>query len=294
MVKDSLEEFLAEDFFPSNYFTLGGTTYDTLENAKARYQAAIDWYDDKGIIWISNGPYYLNRFDAEAQYAETKAFRDPTYPFEPGDWYYGRPAAPEVVDVTLPTITKGIAADIDITMEGPETLEATYIVTEEATGALVLKDEAEATATYGKLVVPLTAEDTDKLDIGGRYVLTILGKSPDVAFLSTSEKRFVVRDPLIVGLGETVDEITGNIGTLSDRLDSVSSDLATAIDALSTLIDTATDDLSSDIGTVTQAVSETNESVDKLASTSNTLLYAVIATLVVALLGVLAPYLRKS
>jgi peptide/nickel transport system substrate-binding protein len=294
LVKDSLEEFLAEDFFPSNYFTLGGTTYDTLENAKARYQAAIDWYTDKGIIWISNGPFYLNRFDAEAQYAETVAFRDPTYPFEPGDWYYGRPAAPEVVDVTLPTITKGLTADIDITMEGPETLEATYLVTEEATGKLILKGEAETTATYGELVVPLTAAQTDQLDIGGRYVLTILGKSPEVAFLSTSEKRFVVRDPLIVGLGETVDELTGTIGTLSDRLDSVSSDLATAIDALSTLIDTTTEDLSSDIGTVAQAVSETNESVDKLAASSNTLLYAVMATLIVALLGVAAPFLKKS
>jgi hypothetical protein len=187
-----------------------------------------------------------------------------------------------------------LTADIDITMEGPETLEATYLVTEEATGKLILKGEAETTATYGELVVPLTAAQTDQLDIGGRYVLTILGKSPEVAFLSTSEKRFVVRDPLIVGLGETVDELTGTIGTLSDRLDSVSSDLATAIDALSTLIDTTTEDLSSDIGTVAQAVSETNESVDKLAASSNTLLYAVMATLIVALLGVAAPFLKKS
>jgi hypothetical protein len=74
----------------------------------------------------------------------------------------------------------------------------------------------------------------------------------------------------------------------------VSSDLATAIDALGTLIDTATDDLSSDIGTVTQAVSETNDSVDKLASNTNTLLYAIIATLIVALIGVAVPYMRKS
>jgi peptide/nickel transport system substrate-binding protein len=301
LVKTSLEEFLAEDYFPSNYFTLGDTTYETLDNAKARYQAAIDWYNDKEIIWISNGPFYLNRFDAEAQYAETLAYRDAAYPFKPGDWYYGRPKIPEVVDVSIPVITKGIASTIDISMAGPDTLAATYLITKEATGELVIKGEAETTATYGELTIPLEADDTDMLDIGGRYVITVLGKSPDVAFLSSSEQRFVVRDPLIVGLGEDVDQITGEIDDLSESLAAVSTDLASSIDALSTLIGTSTgslsediDDVSSDIGTLSQAVSDTNENVSKLASSSNTLLYAVVATLIVALLGVAAPYLRKS
>jgi peptide/nickel transport system substrate-binding protein len=292
-VADSLATFITEDYFPSSYFTVGDTVYDTLDNAKAKYQACIDWYDEKGIIWISNGPFYLNDFDAEAQYAETKAWRDPTYPFSPGDWYYGRPAVPEVVDVMLPTITKGIASTIDVSMVGPETLGATYIITEEATGELVMKGEASTTATYGALEVELSAADTDTLDIGGRYVLTILGKSPDVAFLSTATKRFVVRDPLIVNLGETVEEITGTIDTLSARLDDVSSDLATAIDALSELIGTATDDLSDEIGSVTAAVGDTNDSVSKLASSTNTLLYAIVATLLVALVGAGLQFTKK-
>jgi hypothetical protein len=54
------------------------------------------------------------------------------------------------------------------------------------------------------------------------------------------------------------------------------------------------DDLSGDIRSVTSAVSDTNDSIAQLASSSNTLLYAVIATLIVALLGVAAPYLKKS
>jgi peptide/nickel transport system substrate-binding protein len=299
LVTDSLEELLAEEYYPSNYWTLGETDWgDGLDNAKERYQACIDWYNEKDILWINCGPFILNDFDAEAQYAETIAYRDPTYPFEPGDWYYGRPKVPEVVEVTLPTITKGLAADIDLTMAGPENLAATYIITDEATGALVLKGEAETTATYGELSVPLSSEDTDLLDIGGRYVLTILGRSPDVAFLSTATERFVVRDPLIVGLGETVDELTGTIDTMSGRLEGVSSDLATAIDALGDLVATTTDDLrsdlSSDIGSVTQAVSETSDSVDKLVGSTNTLLYAIVATLIVALIGVAIPYMKKS
>jgi peptide/nickel transport system substrate-binding protein len=303
-VKNSLEKFLAEDFFPSNYFTMGETTLDTLENAKTRYQACIDWYEDKGIIWISNGPFYLNDFDAEAQYAETLAFRDPTYPFKPGDWYYGRPQIPEVVDVESPLITKGLDATVGISMVGPQTLEAEYIVTAEATGALVLKGKADATATYGELEIQIAEEDTDKLDIGGRYVLTVMGKSPEVAFLSTATERFVVRDPLIVGLGEEVEDITETIGILSDRLEGVSTNLATAIDALSNLIETSTgnladslettsDELSGDISSVAQLVGDTNENVSRMAGNTNTLLYAIIATLIIALIGVVMPYMKK-
>ena len=293
-VADSLAEFKAASYFPANYFTMGDTVYETADNAQARYQAAIDWYDEYGILWIGNGPYMMTRFDAEAQYAETKAFRDPTYPYSAGDWYYGRPEIPEVVDVSVPTVTKGVAATIAISMVGPENLEATYIITEEATGALVLKAEASTTATYGALEARLTSEDTDTLDIGGRYVLTVLGKSPDVAFLSENTKRFVVRDPLIVNLGETVEEITGTINTLSDRLDDVSVNLASAIDALSELIGTATDDLSDDIGSVTQAISDTNTNVNKLAGSTSTLLYAIGATLLVALVGAVLTFTKKS
>jgi hypothetical protein len=303
-VKDSLEDFLAEDYFPSSYFTIGDTVYETIENARARYQAGIDWYDDKGIIWIGNGPFYLNDFDAEAQYAETIAFRDPTYPFKPGDFYRGRPQTPEVIDVEVPIITKGMPATIDITMGGPENLGALYIITSEETGELVLKADAETTVIYGELEASLTTVDTELLDIGGRYVLTVLGKSPDVAFLSTAVKRFVVRDPLIVGLGEQVTEITGNIDILSDRLDETSETLASAINALSDLIGTttaelsstigeSTDDLSSDIGAMAQSVSSTSENISKLVGTSNTLMYAIGATLIVALIGVALSFTKK-
>ena len=152
--------------------------------------------------------------------------------------------------------------------------------------------------------MPLTVEDTDLLDIGGRYVMTILGKSPDVAFLSSTTKRFVVRDPLIMGLSETVTEITCTIDVLSDRLEETSNTLASAIDALSDLIGSttaelsstigdATDDLSSDIGTMAQSVRDTNTNISKLVGTTNTLMYAIGATLIVALIGVALSFTKK-
>ena len=44
--------------------------------ANARYQAAQDWFKAHNHLVISSGPYYLNTYDAAAQFAELDAFRD--------------------------------------------------------------------------------------------------------------------------------------------------------------------------------------------------------------------------
>jgi peptide/nickel transport system substrate-binding protein len=56
----------------------------------ARYEAAQEWFDEKDHLVISNGPFYLEQFESTANFAELDAFRDPTYPFKPGDLYAGR------------------------------------------------------------------------------------------------------------------------------------------------------------------------------------------------------------
>ncbi|MFA6657568.1 MAG: ABC transporter substrate-binding protein [Mesotoga sp.] len=58
----------------------------TVEEAQTRYQAAIDFIDKYGHAYISNGPYYLSKYDPTANYAECRAFRDPSYPYEPYFW----------------------------------------------------------------------------------------------------------------------------------------------------------------------------------------------------------------
>ncbi|MDD4479295.1 MAG: ABC transporter substrate-binding protein [Mesotoga sp.] len=58
----------------------------TAEDAKTRYQAAIDFIDRYRHAFISNGPYYLSKYDSTANYAECRAFRDPSYPYESTYW----------------------------------------------------------------------------------------------------------------------------------------------------------------------------------------------------------------
>ena len=43
----------------------------------ARYEAAQDWFDEKDHLVISNGPFYLERFDPPAQFAELRRLPRP-------------------------------------------------------------------------------------------------------------------------------------------------------------------------------------------------------------------------
>jgi peptide/nickel transport system substrate-binding protein len=58
----------------------------TAEEAKAGYEAAIKWIDEKGHAFIGNGPFYMEKYDSATNFIELTAFRDPEYPFTPDHW----------------------------------------------------------------------------------------------------------------------------------------------------------------------------------------------------------------
>ena len=60
--------------------------YVTVEEAKAGYEAAIKWIDEKGHAFIGNGPFYMEKYDPTTNFIELTAFRDPEYPFTPDYW----------------------------------------------------------------------------------------------------------------------------------------------------------------------------------------------------------------
>jgi peptide/nickel transport system substrate-binding protein len=60
--------------------------YVTVEEAKAGYEAAIKWIDEKGHAFIGNGPFYMEKYDSATNFIELTAFRDPEYPFTPDYW----------------------------------------------------------------------------------------------------------------------------------------------------------------------------------------------------------------
>jgi len=60
--------------------------YMTVEQAKAAYEATIKFIDEHGHAFISNGPFYINKYVPEDSYIELAAFRDESYPFTADHW----------------------------------------------------------------------------------------------------------------------------------------------------------------------------------------------------------------
>ncbi|MCS6788378.1 MAG: hypothetical protein NZ733_03700, partial [Aigarchaeota archaeon] len=84
LLVDVLRSFTERRFVPETVFTLDGRSLVSPAEALSRYEAAISWFNSRRHLVISNGPFYLDRFDGAAQTAEIAAFRDATYPFSKG------------------------------------------------------------------------------------------------------------------------------------------------------------------------------------------------------------------
>jgi peptide/nickel transport system substrate-binding protein len=70
----------------NNHLPVSLKSYVTVEGAKAGYEAAIKWIDEKGHAFIGNGPFYMEKYESATNFVELNAFRDPEYPFTPDYW----------------------------------------------------------------------------------------------------------------------------------------------------------------------------------------------------------------
>ena len=80
-IRDKLWEMKDEGHVPASI-----RGYVTVDQARDYYQRAIDFIDAYGHAYISNGPFYIERFDPASNSFQLAAFRDPTYPYEAGYW----------------------------------------------------------------------------------------------------------------------------------------------------------------------------------------------------------------
>jgi peptide/nickel transport system substrate-binding protein len=163
LVDRTLRGLERDGTIPAGVFEVGGRSFVTPEEAAARYAAAQQWADDHENLVVSQGPFYLQSFDPPAQFAELDAFRDPTYPFKPGDRYRGQPPAMSIDDVTVDTIVAGEDAVITAKVSGPGTLDLRYLLLDPAEGQVVISGPAEAGAAPGEFTVTIPADVTGTL-----------------------------------------------------------------------------------------------------------------------------------
>jgi len=182
LVRRALIDMRDSNTYPAKVFTVGGKTLVTSEQAKARYDAAIQWISQRGMAVISNGPYVLTKYDPPSQFAELEAFRDPSYPFKPGDWYKGSSAAIAFQDVQAGAVKAGAPVTVTARLQGPGEMKVRYLLVDPVAGKAVASGDAQP-AGQGQFKVELSVQDTAGLAAGPQQ-LFLIASSDQVSSLA--------------------------------------------------------------------------------------------------------------
>jgi peptide/nickel transport system substrate-binding protein len=178
LVLRSVKEFARKKTIPEGVFDLNGTTIVSEDEAKARYDAANQWFEDTNLLVIANGPYQLTKYDPPAQFAQLDAFRPEGYPFTAADFRFGEP--PDLtVDAKAPdSIALGDDISIPVTVDGPGTLAVQYTFIDSSTGDVL--ESGDAQGDGGNFTVAIDPSVTATL-FPGLYELVVLASSSDLA-----------------------------------------------------------------------------------------------------------------
>jgi len=182
LVDRTLRQLERDEYVPPSLVDFGGHSLVSTDEAVARYAAAQEWFDDKEHLVISQGPFYLERFDPPAQFAELIAFRDPTYPFKPGDHYRGEPPVLAISDIESDLVVPGEDAIVSASVTGPGTVGMQYLLLDPALGEVVVSGRADD-AGDGTFAVTIPADVTGSL-FPGFYQLFLAAESDSLAQIS--------------------------------------------------------------------------------------------------------------
>src|SRR5690554_6026611 len=153
----------------------------TADEVVSRYQATIDFIDEYGHAYISNGPFIITDIDFTANFVELSANRDEDYPFEPGYWMdVFRTTRLQVDELDLPgMIGRGEDILVDIFVSAIEYPEKEGDLAEEGDVQLYLltaEEEYEFTAEAaipGVFIGDIPGEVTEELESGSYTVMAI-------------------------------------------------------------------------------------------------------------------------
>jgi peptide/nickel transport system substrate-binding protein len=169
MIKAELQKMKSEQFVPP---PLKGIV--TVQDAIRRYDASINWIDNHGHAIISNGPFYLDSFNAAGGTITIKAFRDSSYPFEVGHWsQYETPQIADITSLDVPRLVnmgQPTSVNVNVEVAGQPSSNATvnYFVSNKD-GIVIIRGEAQHEKT-GQFHIDLTTEMTSKLSPGPNQI----------------------------------------------------------------------------------------------------------------------------
>jgi peptide/nickel transport system substrate-binding protein len=178
----SLRRFFGAGTFPEKIFDFNGHKLVTVDDAKKRYQACMDWFEKTNLLVISNGPYMLTRYDPPAQFAQADAFRAEGYPFKPGDWEFGEPPALTVDVAAPPSANLGDAISVPVTVKGPGALSLRYALVDPSASdpKASIVASGDASGKDGAFTVEIGSDISAAL-FPSVYKLYVLGSSDQLA-----------------------------------------------------------------------------------------------------------------
>lgn len=185
-----------------------------MDEWNARIDADINWINTYNLAWISYGPFMLTKLDTQNQVLELTAFRDPTYPFKKGDWYFGQPVATSILSVSLESpiankILPGQPANITVKLSGIPPFSLKYMV-RDPRGIIIATGTGEKVSEDTFKVV-LTPEFTKGLAYGSKYTIVLIGLSEEVAIPGIS-KQIVDTASLAEALSiQNVSDVLANV-----------------------------------------------------------------------------------
>ncbi len=292
-IEDVVKNWLSSGYFPANVFTVNGKLLMSKSEWTQRLNAIVKWIDTYHNAWISDGPYKLVKFDKDQQVAELEAFRDPTYPFTPGTWYFGMPKPVKITNVFVPVISPGDAATAVVSVTGEPPIHVKYILRDPIKNKIIATGDAVQSSPTS-FTIQFTPDITSKLSEYSAYELTVLAFSDKVAMPDQVVTSLTTGAALSKKLGEIsssvssqisnvtsqinsitsqINSITSQIGTLSGQLQSVGQ-LATQIGKLATAIGTlgnTMQTLQSTESALASKVDSVNNAVQNLQTTQSTL-----------------------
>lgn len=259
----------------SSWFEVQGKVLLTEDEWKSRLDALISWIDAHGHAWVSQGAFYLDSFDKDAQVLVLKRFEDPTYPIDARELYFGIPKLTEFVDIALPEyIIIGEPAIINITLDGAPPFRVYMLMIDPATAQIVYSVETYTETTTVSITIP--KEVTTKL-YTKTYRLLFLAISEKIALPASAVRDIDAVPAELAGIARQVaemrksmDELRGLVSSINASLGAAVADvfakLSKSIESVANLTTSAYADLSKSIEDLKTDIDTLRGDVSKLKS----------------------------